>query len=294
MQRKSGYVAIIGRPNVGKSTLLNRILGEKISITSRKPQTTRHRILGINTVENIQTVYVDTPGLHQGINKALNRYMNKTAFNVVEDVDAIVFMISGLQWHKDDDWILNRLKKLKCPIILAINKVDTVKPRDKLLPYLQTLSSKANFVEIIPISASKGSNVKKLEKIIADLLPQNEFLFDEDQLTDRSNRFLASEIVREKLTRELGEELPYAVAVEIEEFTKKGIVLHVSAVIYVEKTGQKAIVIGEKGERLKSISIKARHAMEKLFDTKVFLRCLVKIKRNWSDEIKMLKSLGYN
>lgn len=290
---RCGYVAIIGRPNVGKSTLLNRILGEKLSITSHKPQTTRHQILGIKTQDNIQTIYVDTPGLHKNIKRAINRYMNKTALQTLEEVDVIIWVLEGLRWLDEDEWIYKRLKEIKKPIIVLVNKVDQVKAKTDLLPYLQQLSKKADFVSIMPVSAQKGINVAELEKVIAELLPENPYYFSEDQLTDRNDRFLAAEMIREKLMRRLNQELPYALTVEINEFKEKENILHIHATIWVEKENQKAIVIGEGGQNLKNIGKLARLDMEKLFDNKVFLQLWVKVKENWSDDEKALRSFGY-
>lgn len=288
-----GYVAIIGRPNVGKSTLLNRILGQKLSITSHKPQTTRYQILGIKTENNRQTIYVDTPGLHRKIKYAINQYMNRVAQQALLDVDVIGFMVDALHWTEDDEWILSKLKKVKRPIILLVNKVDKVQPKSLLLPRLAELANKGTFTEIVPLSAKNGKNVAEFATLAAKLLPPGPFLFPDDQLTDRSDRFLAAEIIREKLTRALHQELPYALAVEIEEFKTKKKMLHISAVIWLERAGQKAIVIGEKGEGLKLIGQNARLELEKLFDKKIFLKLWVKVKENWSDDAKVLKSLGY-
>jgi GTP-binding protein Era len=288
-----GYVAIVGRPNVGKSTLLNRILGQKLSITSHKPQTTRHRILGIKTIGDTQTIYVDTPGLHKNIKYAINRYMNRAATTTLNDVDVIVWVIDGLRWTDEDEWILNKLKKVSQPIILVVNKVDQIKLKTQLLPYLERLSQKIQFTEIIPLSARTGNNLAALEQTISKLLPENPHFFPDDQLTDRSDRFIASEFIREKLTRSLQQELPYASAVEIEEFTKKNNVLHINAVIWVERDTQKAIVIGKDGEQLKGIGSRARLAMEKFFGHKIFLKLWVKVKDSWSDDERALQSLGY-
>ncbi len=288
-----GYVAIIGRPNVGKSTLLNKILGEKISITSHKPQTTRHQILGIKTENNNQTIYVDTPGLHRETKHVLNRYMVRTAQQALKDVDIIGFVIEGLRWTEDDTWILDKLKKIAKPIILIINKVDHIHPRTELLPYLAALEEKLAWAGLVPVSAKTGENIGALETTITKLLPLGPLLFPDTQLTDRSERFLASEVIREKLTRYLHQELPYALTVEIEEFKTKGEVLHISALIWLEREGQKPIVIGDKGERLKLIGQRARLSLEKLFGQKVFLRLWTKVKENWSDDVRALQSLGY-
>ncbi len=289
-----GYVAIIGRPNVGKSTLLNRILGEKISITSHKPQTTRHQILGVKTQDTLQVIYVDTPGLHKNVKRAINRYMNRTALHTLKDVDVIVWLVEGLRWLDEDEWICNKLKNADKPIILVVNKVDQIKQKAELLPHLQKLSEKINFIQIIPLSAQNGSNVPELEAEVAKLLPQNPHLFPADQLTNRNDRFLAAEIIREKLMRRLHQEIPYSLTVEIDEFKHQENILHIYATIWVEKDGQKAIVIGEGGQTLKVIGKLARLDMEKLFANKVFLQVWVKVKENWSDDEKALRSLGYN
>lgn len=289
-----GYIAIIGRPNVGKSTLLNCLLGHKLSITSHKPQTTRHRILGIKTIDTTQFVYVDTPGIHQNIKFALNRSMNRTALASLSDVDVIGFVVDGLQWTDEDEWIVNKLKKFTTPVILIINKVDRLRDKTRLLSHINTLQEKMTFAEIIPLSAKTGNNLAALEKTIVQFMPESPHLFAEDQLTDRTDRFIASEFIREKLTRSLQQELPYAAAVEIEEFAEKNTVLHISAVIWVEKDTQKAIVIGKGGEQLKGIGSRARLAMEKFFGRKVFLKLWVKVKDSWSDDERALKSLGYS
>ncbi|OGT07042.1 MAG: GTPase Era [Gammaproteobacteria bacterium GWE2_37_16] len=292
-----GYIAIIGRPNAGKSTLLNKILGEKVSITARKPQTTRHKILGIKTVDNKQMIYVDTPGVSHKNNQeekcALNHYMFKAALSTINDVDLIIFVVDAMKWYDDDTWLLKKLRSTNRPIILAINKTDEIKEKGTLLPYLATLQEKGNFVDLIPISAKQGTNIKKLEEVIARLLPENPFLFPEDQITDRNDRFLAAEIIREKLIRLLGQEVPYAIDVHIEEFVVKDQILHIRGLIIVERPGQKAIVIGEKGQKLKEVGTKARLDMERFFEKKVFLQLWVKVKEGWTDDKKMLSSFGY-
>lgn len=291
---KCGYIAIIGRPNVGKSTLLNRILGLKLSITSRKPQTTRHQILGVKTTDEGQFVYVDTPGIHSGGKKAINRYMNKAASSVVHDVDVVLFLVQSLKWTDEDQMVLNKLEHISVPVILVVNKVDVVDNKDELLPFLQEISEKYNFTRVVPISARKGNNVDQLEQAVLEFLPENPPFFSEDQLTDRSERFLAAELIREKLVRELGNELPYQTTVEIERYKEKEKITEIHAVILVETKGQKAIIIGQKGARLKSIGTKARIDMEKLLGQKVFLQLWVKIKAGWSDSESALRSLGYD
>lgn len=293
---RCGYVAIVGRPNVGKSTLMNQILGQKLSITSRKPQTTRHRVLGIKTEEGAQSIYVDTPGMHLGAEKAINRYMNKTASTALKDVDVVVFVVEGTRWTDEDQMVLERLQYATCPVYLVVNKVDQINDRDaNLMPHIQMLAEKREFAGVIPISAQKGQNVDQLEQLIGAQLPEGVHFFPEDQITDRSSRFLAAELVREKLMRQLGDELPYATTVEIEEFAQDEVgVLHISALILVERDGQKRIVIGEKGSKLKVIGRDARQDMERMFDAKVMLHLWVKVKGGWSDDERALRSLGYN
>ena len=291
---RCGYVALIGRPNVGKSTLLNHLLGQKISITSRKPQTTRHRILGIKTVHDIQTIYVDTPGIHADNGKALNRVMNRTAGSAIHDVDVLVFLIEKLRWTVEDELVLSHLAGLSAPVILAINKVDQLTDKKTLLPFIEQVSGQYAFTDIVPISALRGSNLDALERLIDDRLPAAVHLFPDDQVTDRSLRFVAAELVREKIMRQLGQELPYSVAVEIESFSEKGAIYHIDALILVERPGQKAIVIGKGGERLKKLGIEARQDMERLFGARVMLKLWVKVRSGWSDDERALRSLGYS
>ncbi len=289
---RCGFVAIVGRPNVGKSTLLNHILGQKLSITSRKPQTTRHQILGIKTEGPVQAIYVDTPGMHEDEPRALNRYMNRAASAALKHVDVVVFVVDRHYWTAADELVLSKLTHLTCPVILAVNKVDKLERRETLLPVLEELASKRDFAEIIPLSALKDQNLEPLEEAVSRMLPQSVHFYPEDQITDRSERFVAAEMVREKITRQLGAELPYSVAVEIEEFRHDGKTLHISALILVEREGQKKIVIGDKGERLRSIGQEARKDMERMFDSKVMLKLWVKVKRGWADSDRALKSLG--
>ncbi|USE39069.1 GTPase Era [Endozoicomonas sp. SCSIO W0465] len=293
-----GYVAIVGRPNVGKSTLLNHLLGQKLSITSRRPQTTRHQVLGIKTEQGAQTVYVDTPGMHKVQKKAINRYMNKAASSALAGIDAIVFVVDRLTWNEEDQMVLEKVKGAHCPVILAVNKVDKISDKAQLIPHLESLSAKMDYHAVVPISAQHGHNLKQLDEMIAQLIPEGVHHFPEDQLTDRSSRFLAAELVREKVMRQLGDELPYEVTVEIEEFKHemrpKGPLLTISALILVERAGQKAIVIGDRGARLKKIGQEARKDMEHMFDSKVMLNLWVKVKAGWSDDERALKSLGYD
>ncbi len=289
----AGLVAIVGRPNVGKSTLLNQLIGQKVSITSKKPQTTRHRIVGIDTVGQYQTVYVDTPGLHQEEKRAINRLMNKAAASSILDVELVVFVVEGTRWTDDDQMVLNRLIAAKKPVILVVNKVDLYKDKEELLPHLQWLGSQLTFLEIIPLSAEKGTNVERLREIVHKQLPPCEFFFPEDYITDRSQRFMASEIVREKLMRFLGDELPYSVTVEIERFKWEEKHYHIAALILVERDTQKRMVIGKGGERIKTIASEARKDMEDLFEQPVFLQMWVKVKSGWADDERALRSLGY-
>jgi len=292
--RRCGYVAIVGRPNVGKSTLLNHLLGQKISITSRKPQTTRQRVLGIKTEADHQIIFVDTPGLHQDAEKAINRYMNRAASAAIRDVDLVVMVVDRTAWTEEDTMVLEQIQQTGSPCLLVINKIDLLDDKAALLPHLQALAGKAEFAAILPVSALRRHNVVELEQEILKFLPVSEHFFPEDQITDRSQRFLAAEIVREKIMRQLGEEIPYAISVEIEEFALDGKVLHISALIFVERKGQKIILVGEGGARLRSIGSDARRDMELLFDNKVMLRLWVKIKSGWSDDERALRSLGYD
>lgn len=292
--RRCGYVAIVGRPNVGKSTLLNYLLGQKISITSRKPQTTRHQVLGIKTEGNTQIIFVDTPGLHRDEGKAINRFMNRAAKSAITDVDLILFVVDRTAWTDEDEMVLEQVARSGIPTLLIVNKVDLLEDKSVLLPHLQALAEKFEFLEVMPVSALRKHNIDALEERVISALPEAVHFFPEDQITDRSQRFLAAEIVREKIMRQLGDELPYAMTVEIEDFAQEGNVLHISAVIFVERNGQKKILIGEKGSRLRSIGTEARIDMEALFDQKVMLRLWVKVKTGWSDDERALRSLGYS
>lgn len=292
-QKHSGYIAIVGRPNVGKSTLLNRILGQKISITSRKPQTTRHQIIGIKTINEVQAIYVDTPGLHKERKEALNRYMNRQASSALRDVDVVIMVTERNVWTDEDQLVLEKLTYCQCPVIAVVNKVDLLANQQELLPLMQVLSEKMNFSDIVPVCARTGSNVDKLEQLIVSKLPEGIHYFPEDQVTDRSERFLASEIVREKIMRRLGDEVPYQITVEIEQFKHEENILRIRALILVERSGQKRMIIGHRGEQLKQIGSDARLDMERLFDNKVMLHLWVKIKSGWADDDRSLRSLGY-
>ncbi|MFT5391582.1 MAG: GTP-binding protein Era [Gammaproteobacteria bacterium] len=288
-----GYIAIVGRPNVGKSTLLNRLVGQKVSITAHKPQTTRHQILGIHSTPSYQVVYVDTPGIHRGRRKAINRYMNRAATSAIEGVEAVVFVVEALQWTPEDEHIRRRLQSVERPVVLVPNKVDRITDKPTLLPYLAQFAEWDEFADVVPISARRGLNVDRLETLLAGYLPGGPPQFSMEQLTDRSERFLTAEIVREKLTRRLGQELPYQLTVEVEQFEVTEKITHISALIWVERKGHKNIVIGKNGHLLRDIGHDARVDMEVLLQTKVFLRLWVKVREGWSDDEKALRTLGY-
>ena len=290
---RCGYVALVGRPNVGKSTLLNRMLGQKLAITSHKAQTTRHAILGVKTLDGGQLLFVDTPGLHARGGSALNRYLNRTARATIADVDLVVLVLEALRFTDEDEAALKAVIEAGTPVIVAVNKIDRVADKGTLLPYLQALSQRHDFLQILPISARRGEQVPELEQVILDALPEADNLFPEDQLTDRSQRFFAAELLREQLTRRYGDELPYATTVEIEQFEEKDGRYIIHALIWVERPGQKAIIIGHKGQALKAAATEARHAMQALFDCPVHLEVWVKVKDSWSSDEAALASLGY-
>jgi GTP-binding protein Era len=290
---RSGVVAIVGRPNTGKSTLLNRLVGQHVSITSHRAQTTRFRILGINTMAHAQVVYVDTPGLHPPAGRHLSRYMNRIAAGSLEGVDGVILVIESSGWQEGDEYPLELLRRQSRPVILAINKIDIIRDRDSLLPLLRESSGKMNFAEYVPISALKGAGVADLERAVIKHLPEQGPIYAADQLTDKSEAFLAAELVREQIFRGFGHEVPYDAAVLIERFHRTRGMLHVAATIVVEKEGQKAILIGRGGERLKGVGQRARLAMQKLFGRKVHLELWVKVRKGWSESERELRSLGY-
>lgn len=289
-----GYVALVGRPNVGKSTLLNRLVQQKVSITSKKPQTTRHSILGIRTEGEYQFVFVDTPGIHQGNKKAMNRLMNKTATSVLRDVDVIAFVVDGTHWYEEDEYVLGLIKKSKVPCLLVINKVDKVADKKKLLPWIEHMSQQFEFAGIVPVSAKTGVQVDDLQARFIPYLPEGPHLFPDDQLTDRPARFLCAELLREKIFRFCGQELPYSVTVDIESFKEEENLIRIHALILVDKENHKRMIIGDKGQKLKEMATSARIDMEKLLDKKVFLQCWCKVKSGWSDDERLLKQLGYD
>ena len=290
---KSGYVSIVGKTNAGKSTLLNKILGQKIAITSRKPQTTRHRFLGIKTEKKNQIILVDTPGFHSGQKRALNRYMNKVAANAMRGVDIVLYVVDSLKWGDDD---VNRVQSIsgETIIILVINKVDKIEDKNLLLPFIEERSQDDIFSHIIPISALKGLGIEDLLAAICKNLPEGVHLFPEDQVTDISEKFLASEIIREKCINRLGDELPYRISVSIERFSELEKITHIDSAIFVEKQSQKGMLIGKSGSQLKAIGTASRKELEKLLDTKVMLKTWVKVKSGWSDNESLLPSMGYD
>ena len=288
-----GMVAIVGRPNVDKSTLMNHLLGQKVSITSRKPQTTRHRIHGILTRDHYQIVFADTPGIHSGEERALNRYMNQAALSALGGVDVVCFMVDGMKWTPADEHVLKLLPNDGTPVILLINKVDKLEDKEALLPHIQQLCAERHFDEVIPVSALQGHNLDALEQALAKRLPESPFWFDEDQITDRSVRFMVAEIIREKVVRQLGDEVPHQVTVEIEMWQDGPKVTEIAACILVERPGQKRILIGASGERIKSIGTQARMDIERLIERKVMLNLWVKVRSGWSDDLRALRSLGY-
>ncbi|MFC6277266.1 GTPase Era [Psittacicella hinzii] len=291
--RRCGYIGIVGRPNVGKSTLMNSLLGQKIAITSSKPQTTRHRILGILTEDNAQLIFVDSPGMHAKETNQLNKIINRTAVNVLNSVDVLYFVVEGTKWLEDDDLVLSKLQQVQTPVILVLNKVDIIADKTKLLPYLEQVQSKYPWADIIPVSAEKGDNLDKLVSLSTKFLPLSDYHYDQDQVTDKGGRFMAAEFIREKLMRLLGDELPYSTSVEIERFRMTPGGVNVDAVIYVDRDGQKKIIIGKNGEKIKRIGTEARIDLGKALERRINLNLWVKVKRGWSDDIRALRSLGY-
>lgn len=292
-RRRRGRVGLIGRPNVGKSTLLNRILGQKLAITSHKAQTTRHAILGIRTRPEGQILFVDTPGIHRRGGDALNRYLNRAARTAVLGADALVFVLEALRWTPEDDLALETVVSSGLPAVAAVNKVDLVADKAALLPYLQALDGRYRFLELIPVSAVGGGGVEALERAVIAALPEGEPLYPEDQITDRSERFFASELLREQLVQRYGQELPYRTSVEIERFEDQGGRYVIHALIWVERPGQKAIVIGKGGAALKAVATQARLEMQKLFGCPVHLEVWVRVKKSWSSDEAALARLGY-
>ncbi len=296
---RAGQVAVVGRPNVGKSTLVNALVGAKVSITSNRPQTTRHRLLGIATFEHGQLLLVDTPGIHREQKRAMNRWMNRAARGALEGVDAALLVIEAGRWDDEDTLAFEALSEAGVPVVLVVNQVDRIKDKTKLLPFMAKISEGRTFAAIHPVSALKRKGLEALVDNLLALVPEQPPLYAEDEITDTSERFLAGELVREQLMRQLGEELPYATTVEIERFaedttTRGGDLLRIGAVVWVEREGQKLIVIGKGGERLREIGTRAREQMERLFGRKVFLETWVRVREGWSDDEAALRTLGYH
>ncbi len=293
MKTKCGYIAITGRPNVGKSTLLNRLIGQKLSITAHKPQTTRHALLGINTTATTQFIYIDTPGIHRDGKRTLNRVLNKTAASAATGADVQILVVQALTFDKHDEMAFETVSRQDTPWLLVVNKIDRVNPKERLLPWLSELPAAQAAAAVIPTCAIRSENIKILESEIESRLPEAPFQFEESEITDRSSKFLASELVREQLTRFLSQELPYSISVEIEKFEQDVKLIRISAIIWVEKASQKSIVIGKGGASLKEIGSRARKTMQTLFDSKVHLELWVKVKDGWADDAAMIRSLGY-
>lgn len=290
---RSGFVALGGRPNVGKSTLLNALVGQKISIVTPRPQTTRHRVIGLLNLPDAQIAFLDTPGLHSGERRALNRAMNRTAAAALADADLILFVVEGLKWTDEDELALRRIRETDRPVIAVINKVDRARPRERLLPYLAELAKRHPFVEIVPISAAKGTNLDDLRACIVRALPEGAAMFPPEQVTDKGQRFRIAELVREKLTLELVEELPYGIAVEVEDMgEEEDGQVNASVIIWVDRAGQKPIVIGAGGERLKRIGRQARLELNRMFAQRFHLTLWVKVREDWADDARALQSLG--
>jgi GTP-binding protein Era len=289
---RAGFAALVGRPNVGKSTLLNALCGQKLSIVTPRPQTTRHRVLGIINRPGLQVAFVDTPGLHRGETRALNRAMNRTAASALGDADVVVFVVEALRFTDEDEAALERIRRSGRPVVAVVNKVDKAKPRDQLLPYLAKLATRADFLDIVPLSALKAQNLDRLVDVIAKHLPESPQLFPAETVTDRDLRFRIAETIREKLTLELNQEVPYGIAVEIESLTEEDGQRVVSAIIWVDRDGQKPIVIGAGGERLKRVGSAARRELNALTGERFHLTLWVKVREDWADNAQALRALG--
>lgn len=289
---RSGFAALVGRPNVGKSTLLNALIGQKLSIVTPRPQTTRHRILGIYTAPQVQIAFVDTPGLHREASRALNKAMNRTATAALEDADVVVLVVEAGQWTQEDELALERIVRSARPALAAVNKIDRVRPREKLLPYLGELGARHAFLALVPVSALKEDNIADLRNTIGAHLPLSPALFPDGELTDRGREFRIAEMIREKLTLELNQEVPYGIAVEVERIAEEDGQLMVDAAIWVDRDGQKPIVIGAKGERLKRVGRSARLALNGILQQRLHLNLWVKVRENWADNARALRELG--
>lgn len=293
MSYRSGYAVLLGRPNVGKSTLLNRLLGQKLVITSHKPQTTRHRILGIRSQDDGQIVFVDTPGIHARGDKAMNFYLNRTAHSALHDVDIVLFLVQALEWTEEDERVLSAIKDAGIPCVAVVNKVDLIKDKQELLPFMQQLSERHPFVDLVPVSARDGDNAEELATSVLKRLPEGDPLYPEDQVSDRSERFFAAELLREQLTRRYHQELPYVLTVEIERFEEQDGRYSISAVVWVERDSQRAILLGKGGQAMKETATATRKAMNEFFQTRVHLEVWVKVKKSWSSDEASLVQLGY-
>ncbi len=290
--QRCGYVAIVGRPNVGKSTLLNHLLGMKLAITSRKPQTTRHNLLGVDTRDSAQAIYVDTPGIHDQLTRHINRVMVRSATSMLKDVDLIAMLVEHNRWTEEDDLVLRHVKQSGVPAIAVLNKIDLMKERSELLPAIERLSEHNLFREFVPVSALKGEGLESLREVVSSYLPEQPHLFPPDQITDQSTRFLVSEIVREKIMRRLGDELPHRTTVTIEAYDERPHITEIRAVVFVERDGQKRILIGHEGQMLKSIGQDARKDIEALVEGKVMLHLCVKVRKGWTNDINQLRRFG--
>lgn len=292
MKQLCGYIAIIGRPNVGKSTLMNELIGFKVSAIANKPQTTRHNIRGLLTEEHYQIIFVDTPGMHRTSKSLLNKTINMEAVAALEGVDAVVMLVEAMRWTDEDDLVLKRLGHVTCPVFLLANKVDRVEKKEKLLTWLPTILQKYPFKEIFPLSATKGTNLAALKAALIKTLPEQDWIYPEDDVTDQSTRFIASELIREQLMIYLHQEMPYSTAVEIEKYTETPTLTEIHAVIWVSRESQKGIIIGKKGESLKRIGSSARIALEEFLQTKVMLKLWVRVEENWENSPRHLHTLG--
>ena len=293
MSYHSGYAVLAGRPNVGKSTLLNRLLGQKVAITSHKPQTTRHRIMGIRSEDDGQIVFVDTPGIHDRGDKAMNFYLNRTAHSALQDVDIVLFVVQAMAWTEEDERVLEAIERAGVPTMAVVNKVDLVSRKEELLPFMQELAARHEFVEMVPVSAHDGDNVEALAEAVMQRLPPGEPIFPDDQISDRSERFFAAELLREQLIRRYHQELPYAVTVEIEQFEEQDGRYNIGAVIWVERDSQRVILLGKRGLAMKETATAARKAMNDFFQTRVHLEVWIKVKKSWSSDQASMVKLGY-
>ncbi len=294
MKHKAGFIAVIGRPNVGKSTLINELIGQKLSITSHRPQTTRHRIHAIDTTDDYQMVFIDTPGMHIGNTKAINAYMNRAASSSISDVNIILWIVEVGKWTKEDARVLEHVSKTQVPVILCVNKLDKFKDKKVILPFLEEIGEKYQPDDLFPLSAFNKRDTKTLRALILEYLPEQDNIFDSDYVTDRSEKFIVAEFIREKLMRHLTDELPYDLTVEVEQYELDGEMQRIAAKIFVDKVSQKSIVIGNKGEMLKLIGTESRKSIEGFLQRKVFLQLWVKVKQGWNDDKRLLASLGYD